>query len=185
MAGTSGIAKKLGGLLGLRAGQTVVVLGGPERVAGAIERLGRDPGDAAFEGLKVFRQLRPAPIESVVLFVERLVELEDRICAITERLHPDGQVWVAWRSRRAGDVSEDVVRRIGLTAGMVDARVCAIDRVWCGMRLVIRRENRDALAYRLGPPRRTRRARIAPSPVAREISGPGSGLATARARRRS
>ncbi len=176
--------------LGVRAGQQVVLLGAPERVAAGVE------GELAEVGeVKVSRSIRrtpgipPEPVDTVMLFVDRLVDLEDRIGPATERLHPDGQIWVAWRSRRAADVREEVVRRIGLAAGMIDTKMCAIDRVWSGMRLVIRRENRDALAYRTaagtGTPgtqrRRTRRATRPPQ----FSSGAGSGLATARARRRS
>lgn len=165
----SGLAKKLG----VRTGETVVVLGAPARVSAAIER----------HADRVFRQLRPAPIDSVVIFVDRLLELEDRLVAILGRLHPDGQLWVAWRSRRAGDVSEDIVRRIGLTAGMVDRGVVALDRVWSGMRLVNRPENRAALSYRLDAPRRAKRSSRASEPAF--ASGPGSALAIARARKRT
>jgi hypothetical protein len=170
------MAATLSRKLGVKAGHTLILLGAPDRVSSRLEaKLG-----AELEGeLRVARQLRPAPVECVIVFAERLVDLEDRIGPVTERLHPDGQVWVAWRARRAADITEDVVRRIGLTAGMVDTRVCALDRVWSGMRLVLRRNNREALAYRLDP-RRTRR----PSSGAGS-SGAGSGLANARARRRS
>jgi len=176
------IAKKLG----VRDGQAVVLLGAPDRVAARFEaELG-----SSFDDVKVSRQLRPA-VDCAVLFIDSLLDLEERICPVTERLLPQGQVWVAWRKRRAGDVREDVVRRIFMTAGMAATKVCAIDSVWMGMRLVIRPENRDALAYRLAiAPRRTRRAdqarderrgRLLPL----DSSGAGSGLATARARRRS
>jgi hypothetical protein len=172
MAGTVvSLPKKLG----VRAGQSLVLLGAPERF-GSRAALGDD--------IKVARQLpamprstRLASLDCVMIFVDCLADLEDRIGPVTERLHPDGQIWVVWRTRRAADVTEEVVRRIGMTAGMVDTRVCAIDGVWTGMRLIIRHANRDALAYRLGiSPRRTRRVSW-PQPV----SGAGSTLRRARA----
>jgi len=162
--------------LGVRAGQSVVLLGAPERWCAKFEA----EVDALLEDVKVARQRRPA-VDTVVMFVDCLADLEDRICPVTERLPPDGQVWVAWRSRRAADVSEEVVRRIGLTAGMSVTRASSIDTVWTGVRLVVTPENRDALAYRLAaPPRRARRATRPP-----QFSGAGSALAAARARRRS
>lgn len=170
MAGMT-LSKKLG----VRAGHQVVLLGATDRLAQSVET-----GLAAGIEVKVSRHLRPAPVDCVMMFVDRLADLEDRIGDVTERLHPDGQVWVAWRSKRAADVREEVIRRIGLAAGMVDTKICAIDRVWSGMRLVIRRENRDALAYRTDG-RRAKRATRPPQ----FGSGAGSGLATARARRRA
>jgi hypothetical protein len=174
MAGAASLPKKLG----VRAGSQVVVLGAPERTFRSLEL-----GDVA--DVKVSRQLRragvaEAPVDVVMLFVDKLADLETRIGAVTESLHPHGQVWVAWRSRRAQDIREGLVRRIGLAAGMVDTRVCAIDDVWSGMRLVISPANRDALAYRIDRPhvQAPRRAR-------RSTSGPGSGLQTARARKRA
>lgn len=152
MAGTASLPKKLG----VRAGHQVVLLDAPERVVRTMQL-----GD-----VKVSRKLRAGSTpDTVMLFCGHLVDLEDHIGKVTERLHPDGQMWVAWRPRRAADVREEMVRRIGLAAGMVDTRSLAIDRVWSGLRLVISPENRDALSYR--------------------VRGPGSGLQTARARRRS
>jgi hypothetical protein len=175
-AGTATLSKRLG----VRAGHQVVLLGAPERLHGRLfEGELSEIGD-----VKVSRQLRRESVDTIMIFVDRLSDLETRIGPVSERLRPDGQVWVAWRSNRAADVNEQVLRRIGLAAGMVDTRVCAIDRVWSGMRLVISRENRDALAYRLtrrpkAAARRTRR----PTPIV--PAGAGSAQLTARARRRS
>lgn len=139
--------------LGVRAGHTVVLVGAPSRFPGRFD-LELGEGTTVVRALPAFgrrriRNAQGAPVESVMLFLDRLEDLERRIGPAVEKLHPDGQVWVAWRSRRAADISEELVRRIALTAGMVVTRVCAIDDVWTGVRLVIRKDNRDALAYRL------------------------------------
>ena len=182
--GSDSIAKKLG----VKAGHHVLLLGGPDRLSSRVE------ADLAhLAEVKVARQLRPTPVDRVVLFCDRLTDLEDRIGKVTERIHPQSHIWVAYRPRRS-DVTEDVVRRIGMTAGMViQGKTTAIDDVWSAMRLVLRPENRDAVAYRLpdrseerplagqlGNRRRTRRASTPPA-----FSGAGSTLATARARKRS
>ncbi|HEY0195460.1 MAG TPA: hypothetical protein VGC42_30305, partial [Kofleriaceae bacterium] len=112
---------------------------------------------------------------------------------IASRLHPEGGFWVAFRtSGRGSDVTEDVIRRIALAAGMVQNKACLIDSSWSGVRLVIKDEIRTAIAYRLLPPpavsRRVRRptaaarmARVATS-SARVASGAGSTMRRARAR---
>lgn len=166
MAGYSGtpLAKKLG----IKPGHVVVVTGvAPATFEGSLELP---------EGARLFRQLRPSPVDVMVFFVDRVIELERRLGGLLERLHPAGGFWVAWpkkASRRPTDMTEDVVRRIGLAGGLVDNKVCAIDPVWSGLRLVVRVENREAVAYlaerrdqvRLEAPRRRRRTTAARSPA--------------------
>ena len=60
-------------------------------------------------------------------------------------LDVDGGLWIAWPKRASGvptDMTEDVVREVGLPTGMVDNKVCAIDDTWSGLRLVLRKEHR-------------------------------------------
>jgi hypothetical protein len=144
MAGYSGtpLAKKLG----IKPGHVVVVTGG---VPSGFE----DELDLP-EGVRLFRQLRPGPVDVMVYFVTRVAELERKWADLVHRMHPDGGLWVAWpkkAAKRPTDITEDVVRRIGLAGGLVDNKVCAIDDVWSGLRLVVRVEDRGALAYRVAP----------------------------------
>ena len=79
--------------------------------------------------------------------------------------------------------------RIALAAGMVHNKVCEIDASWSGVRLVIRNEIRDAIAYRVVPPppalsRRVRRPTAA-ARIARLSSSSGAGSTLRRARARS
>jgi hypothetical protein len=144
MAGYSGtpLAKKLG----IKPGHVVVVTGcAPASFEGSLELP---------EGARLFRQLRPAPVDVTIYFVHRVAELERRWTDLHERMHPAGGLWVAWpkkASRKPTDLTEDMVRRIGLASGHVDNKVCAIDDVWSGLRLVVRVENREAVAYRAEP----------------------------------
>jgi hypothetical protein len=59
---------------------------------------------------------------------------------------PDGMIWVAWPKRASKietDMTEDVIREIVLpSSGLVDVKVCAIDYVWSGLKLVIRKDRR-------------------------------------------
>jgi hypothetical protein len=167
MAGYSGtpLAKKLG----IKPGHTVVVTG--------VVPASFEPSLELPEGARMFRQLRPAPVDVVVYFVEKVADLEDRMGKLLARLHPAGGFWVAWpkkASRRPTDITEDVVRRIGLAGGLVDNKVCAIDDVWSGLRLVVRVENREAVAYRAEPPpaiRQLRRRRRATGTTAARAAG--------------
>jgi hypothetical protein len=85
------------------------------------------------------------PLDVVLYFVTRRAELERRLDRLAASLDPAGGLWVAWPKRASGidtDVTEDVVREVALPRGLVDNKVCAIDDVWSGLRLVIRLENR-------------------------------------------
>ncbi len=89
---------------------------------------------------------RPAAgLDLVVFFVVERRVLERRLPALQATLAPDGMLWVAWpkrASRVPTDVTEDVVRDVALPRGLVDVKVCAIDEVWSGLKLVVRRELR-------------------------------------------
>jgi hypothetical protein len=57
-------------------------------------------------------------------------------------IRPDAVIWVSWpkkASRVATDITEDVIREICLPMGLVDVKVCAVDEVWSGLKLVIRK----------------------------------------------
>ena len=62
-----------------------------------------------------------------------------------EAIAPDGMVWVSWPKKASGvptEVTEDTVRELALPLGLVDIKVCAVDEVWSGLKLVIRKEYR-------------------------------------------
>ncbi|HKR67213.1 MAG TPA: hypothetical protein VJT16_00030, partial [Streptosporangiaceae bacterium] len=65
-------------------------------------------------------------------------------------------LWIAWPKRASKvptDMTDNVIREIALPTGLVDNKVCAIDQIWSGLRLVIRRELRlaDAESGRARP----------------------------------
>lgn len=54
-------------------------------------------------------------------------------------------IWISWPKRAskvATDVTEDVIRRLALSLGLVDVKVCAVDEIWSGLKLVVRKELR-------------------------------------------
>jgi len=74
------------------------------------------------------------------LFVKTLNELEKYIHELKNEIEPDGIIWVSWYKKSAKihtDVTEDKIRATALSIGLVDIKICAIDEVWSGLKLVI------------------------------------------------
>lgn len=83
----------------------------------------------------------------VVAFFTERAAFERRLDAILRALDVDGGLWVAWpkkASKVSTDVTEDTVREVCLPLGLVDNKVCAIDDVWSGLRVVWRKGLRPA-----------------------------------------
>jgi hypothetical protein len=173
MAGTSGTP--LPKRLGIKSGQQVTLLNVPLAFSRSLDL----PKDVRWS-----HQLRMA-VDVVVLYADGLAEVERRIGGISGRLHPHGAVWVVWPKRRANGLDEALIRSIALAAGMTTSKEFELGQAWVGVRLVMRAENRDAVAYRitdrLGAPRRARRVPL-PERLAPRVSGAGSTLRRARAR---
>jgi hypothetical protein len=122
--------------LGIKPAARVALIGAPE---GFDLTLGALP-----EGASVRRRVR-GPVDVIVAFFVSRAELERRLPALRGALDPAGGLWIAWPKRASGvatDVTDDVVRELGLGAGLVDNKVCAIDDVWSGLRLVYRLRDR-------------------------------------------
>lgn len=84
-------------------------------------------------------------LDAAHLFVTDRAELERLIAQLRAMIAPAGQIWVSWpkkTSKVPTDVTEDVIRAVALPTGLVDVKVCAVDAIWSGLKLVIRRELR-------------------------------------------
>jgi len=84
-------------------------------------------------------------IDAAHVFVTERAVLEQRLVALRSQIAADGQIWVSWpkqASKVATDITEDTIRDIALPLGLVDTKVCAVDDVWSGLKLVIRKELR-------------------------------------------
>jgi hypothetical protein len=128
-AGYSGtpLARKLG----FKEGMRVVYVNPPEGFA--------------VDGIEATAKRLATGTELVVCFVTARSELERRLAGLRRAIEPDGMLWVAWPKRASGirtDMTEGAVREIALPTGLVDTKVCAIDEVWSGLRLVVRKELR-------------------------------------------
>lgn len=81
----------------------------------------------------------------VHVFTLEKAKLARALKSALKGMRQDAAIWVSWPKRASGvptDVTEDVVRELALPLGLVDIKVCAIDSVWSGLKLVVRRENR-------------------------------------------
>jgi hypothetical protein len=81
----------------------------------------------------------------IVCFTSSMAAVTRKLPALKRRLEANGGLWMAWPKKASGvatDVSENLVRAVGLDSGLVDNKVCAIDEVWSGLRFVFRLADR-------------------------------------------
>jgi hypothetical protein len=125
--------------LGIAEGDRICVLREPE---GFRDTLGMLP-----DGVRVSaRSIQDADV--IVAFFKRRAKLNRDLPRLMDALDVDGGLWISWPKRTSGvetDITEDTVREIALPLGLVDNKVCAIDQIWSGLRLVFRKENRAAV----------------------------------------
>jgi hypothetical protein len=120
--------------LGIKPGHRVLLLCAPAEFALA----------GLPDGVKLLRSAR-GPADVILAFFDRRAELERRLQALRALMEPAAGLWIAWPKRASGvatDLTEDVVRELGLAARLVDNKVAAIDATWSGLRLVIRLADR-------------------------------------------
>lgn len=132
-AGYSGspLAKKLS----LKPGQRTWFDGMPDSVFAEIGDVGLD------------RLMAPAtPIDAAHIFVTRRAEMEAKLAMLRPLLSATGFIWVSWpkkASKQPTDITEDVIRAVILPASdLVDVKVCAVDQIWSGLKLMIRKDQR-------------------------------------------
>lgn len=88
-------------------------------------------------------------LDFVLFFARTQTELLRNFSRLTVKLVPTGMLWIAWpkkASRVPTDLSDVVVRQIGLDAGLVDVKVCAVNDVWSGLKFVIRVKDRPRVS---------------------------------------
>jgi hypothetical protein len=84
-------------------------------------------------------------LDFVLMFVKTAAELKKNFGALAVKLQPAGMLWVGWPKKTSGvlsDLTENIVRSLGLEAGLVDVKVCAIDETWSGLKFVYRLKDR-------------------------------------------
>jgi hypothetical protein len=132
MAGYSGtpLWKKLGYKKGLSA----YVDGGPNNYLSLLAL----PADVVVSWLPSAK----SDMEFVHLFATSISKLKRKLESYRKRITSGGVIWVSWPKKSSGvksDITEDTIRDMALPIGLVDVKVCAVDEVWSGLKLVIRR----------------------------------------------
>ena len=134
MAGYSG--KPLVTKLGIKPGSKIAILRAPK---GYDRTLGKLPS-------QVTRRISvKGPLDLVQFFTTEKRELERQFGALARSLTPAGILWISWPKKASGvatDLTEDVIRAVGLAHGLVDVKVAAVDDVWSGLKFVRRLKDR-------------------------------------------
>ena len=128
-SGTPLVAK-----LGIKSGARMQVLNPPSDFS---ETLGSLP-DAV-------TPVSRGALDFAMLFATRRTDLAKRFPGLRDRLASNGMLWIAWPKQSSGaptDLSENIIRAIGLELGLVDVKVCAVDATWSGLKFVRRLKDR-------------------------------------------
>ena len=105
---------------------------------------------------EVMAELKPAlksceladgilPLDFAMVFTKSRAALSKEFKRMAKVLAPAGMLWISWPKKSSGvatDLDENVVREIGLAAGLVDVKVCAVTDIWSGLKFVRRLKDR-------------------------------------------
>ncbi len=134
MAGYSGtpLLKKLG----IREEFRIAFVGAPK---GFQKELGTLPNSAKIMPCSM------GSLDLIMLFVHSASDLERKFPLLAANLSAQGMFWVAWPKKSSGvvtDLSFSSVQRVGLAAGLVDVKICAVSEIWSGLKFVYRLKDR-------------------------------------------
>jgi hypothetical protein len=97
------------------------------------------------KGVALASNVKP-PVQAAHVFATESGFLHAVLSTLRNELAQDGFVWVSWPKKAAKvptNITEDAIREIALPLGFVDIKVCAVSEVWSGLKLVIRKSNRE------------------------------------------
>ena len=120
--------------LGIKDGFYVCLMDAPSEVQAALK-----------SALDSCKKDGNSPLDFAMLFTKSGSDLKKKFQHAAKQLAPAGMLWVSWPKRASGvstDLNENIVREIGLAAGLVDVKVCAVTDVWSGLKFVRRLKDR-------------------------------------------
>ncbi len=124
--------------LGIKAGQRVLFRSAPDDYDALLGPLPADITVAKRVG-------KPHSLDFIHVFVLTSRQLRLEFPELKTALTYAGSLWVSWPKRSSKvetDLDENVIRQIGLTAGLVDVKVAAVSEIWSGLKFVYRLEDR-------------------------------------------
>ncbi len=133
-AGYSG--KPLATKLGIKPGLRVASIGAPENYAGWIAPMVAEAVQSD--------SLQPQ-YDILHYFTTSAAQLQQEFPALRGAIAENGAIWVSWPKRSskvATDLDENLIREMGLAAGLVDVKVAAVDEAWSVLKFVIRLRDR-------------------------------------------
>lgn len=122
--------------LGIKEGQRVAFVDAPADVMAALR--------PALKQCEIARDGK-TPVDFAMVFAKSNAGLTKEFWRLSKLLAPAGMLWVSWPKKSSGvvtDLTDNVVREIGLAAGLVDVKVCAVTEVWSGLKFVRRVRDR-------------------------------------------
>ncbi len=122
--------------LGIKAGSRVCLVDAPREVKAEL-KLELAVCEIVDDG--------KSPIDFAMVFTKSSASLAKEFKRVAALLAPAGMLWVSWPKKSSGvatDLDENMVRDIGLAAGLVDVKVCAVTEVWSGLKFVRRLKDR-------------------------------------------
>ena len=129
--------------LGLKAGQAVAFVGLPD----SLRHLHDAAGFRRIELAPDWRALPEGARDVIHLFTISAAEVVQALPVLRDMIEADGMIWVSWpkkASKVSTDVTEDIIRNRALADVLVDVKVCAVDQIWSGLKLVVRADLRAA-----------------------------------------
>lgn len=121
--------------LGVKDGQRALLIGAPD-----IEALDAFDGWKSVRRAKHAKKIAGGPFDYIHIFCADLDAYAEAVPALKRVLDPGGMIWASWPKKSSGvptTLLESDVRTIAIRNGLVDIKVCAVDDVWSGLKLVI------------------------------------------------
>ena len=122
--------------IGLKSGMRVLLISPPPNI------------DEILRGMPVDVLLlndEDLDLDCILFFVNEIQLFENQLITFKDKIKPNGMIWIAWYKKAAKlptELNENMVRDTALATGLVDVKVCAIDEIWSGLKLVIRKKDR-------------------------------------------
>lgn len=137
MAGYS--QRSLADKLGIKDGHTVLIISAPENYDNTLNM-----GD---RNVTVFHTInaKTTGCDVIQFFTRSRLEFEKKLTVLQKLIRQNGMIWISWPKKSSGvntDLDENIIREYALSKGLVDVKVCAIDEIWSGLKLVIPLKNR-------------------------------------------
>ncbi|MGR3344518.1 MAG: hypothetical protein ACU0DI_15080 [Paracoccaceae bacterium] len=129
--------------LGLKDGQAVAFAGLP----GSLSALASAREFASLERARAWAALKGNQFDYIHLFTDSAATIDAATPVLRDRIKPNSMIWMSWpkkASKLPTDVTEDVIRGRALADVLVDVKVCAVNEIWFGLKLVVRKEFRAA-----------------------------------------